>query len=103
LNEMARQSKCRFILENVPAKKDVEKFAKHYKKSFDSLVFHTGEDYEIVFTAPKKYKSKITTIAKATRTPIVEIGSVIKGNGVYIQKDKLVKIADKGYHHFISN
>jgi len=102
LNEMARQSKCRFILENIPAKKGVDKFAKDHKKNFDSLVFHTGEEYEIVFTAPKKYKSKIKSIAKATRTPIVEIGSVTKGNGVYIQKDKLVRLADKGYHHFIS-
>jgi len=103
LNEMARQSKCRFILDNIPANKGVDKFAKDHKKNFESLVFHTGEEYEIVFTVPKKYKSKITSIAKATRTPIVEIGSVTKGNGVYIQKDKLVKLADKGYHHFISN
>jgi thiamine-monophosphate kinase len=103
LNEMARQSRCRFILENIPAKKGVQKFAKDYKKNFESLVYHTGEEYEIVFTVPKKYKSKITSIAKTTRTPIVEIGSVTKGNGVYIQKDKLVRLADKGYHHFISN
>ena len=103
LNEMARQSKCRFVIDNIPAKNGVEKFAKHYKKDFESLVFHTGEEYEIVFTIPKKFKSKIKTIAKTTRTPIIEIGSVTKGKGVYIQNDKLVRLADKGYHHFISN
>ena len=54
LNEMARQSKCRFILENIPATKGVEKFAKKHKKSFESLVFHTGEEYEIVFTMSQK-------------------------------------------------
>ena len=100
LNEMARQSKCRFVIENIPAKKGVEKFAKDYKKNFESLVYHTGEEYEIVFTAPKKYKSKIINVARKTKTPIIEIGSVTKGKGVYIQNDKLVKLADKGYHHF---
>jgi thiamine monophosphate kinase len=99
---MARQSKCKFVIDRIPSKKGVDEFAKKHKKSFDSLVFHTGEEYEIVFTVRKKYKSKIKSIAKATRTPIVEIGSVTKGTGVYIQKDKLVKLADKGYHHFIS-
>ena len=100
LNEMARQSKCRFILDNIPARKGVEQFAKKYKKNFESLVYHTGEEYQIIFTSPKKYKSKITSIARTTRTPIIQIGSVTKGNGVYIQNDKLTKLADKGYHHF---
>jgi thiamine-monophosphate kinase len=92
LNEMARQSKCKFVVENIPFKKGVE--------SFDSLVFHTGEEYEIVFTVPAKYKSKINSIAKTTKTPIIEIGKVIKGTGVFVQKDKLVKLKDLGYHHF---
>ena len=103
LNEMARQSKCRFVIDNIPAKKGVEGFAKDYKKNFESLVYHTGEEYEIVFTVPKKYKSKITSIAKTTKTPIIEIGLVKRENGVYIQKDKLVKLVDKGYHHFVSS
>ena len=102
LNEMSRQSKCRFVIDSIPAKKGVEQFAKTYKKSFDSLVFHTGEEYEIVFTAPAKYKSKIISFAKTSKTPIIEIGKVSRGNGVYIQKDRLVKLADKGYHHFSS-
>jgi thiamine monophosphate kinase len=63
-------------------------------------VFHTGEEYEIVFTVPAKYKSKINSIAKTTKTPIIEIGKVIKGTGVFVQKDKLVKLKDLGYHHF---
>lgn len=100
LNEMARQSKCKFVVENIPFKKGVEQFAKSYKKSFDSLVFHTGEEYEIVFTVPAKYKSKINSIAKTTKTPIIEIGKVIKGTGVFVQKDRLVKLKDLGYHHF---
>ena len=101
LNEMSRQSKCKFIINNIPTKNEVYKFAKTHKSDFESLVFHTGEEYEIVFTAPKKYKTRIIKIAQKTKTPIIEIGSVLKGDGVYIQKDqKLKKLEDLGYHHF---
>ncbi len=75
LNEMAKQSRCKFLVEKIPTKKEVESFSNKYKKDLESLVFHGGEEYEIVFTAPKKYKSKILTIAKSTKTPIIEIDS----------------------------
>jgi len=100
LNEMSRQSKCKFVVNNVPSKKEVEDFSKASKRKYEDLVFHAGEEYEIVFTVPKKCKSKIIKIAQATKTPIIEIGSVVKGRGVYVQKDKLTKLADLGYHHF---
>jgi len=101
LNEMSKQSRCKFVINNVPTKNQVYKFAKTHRCNFESLVFHTGEEYEIVFTAPKKYKTKLIKIAQTTKTPIIEIGSVLKGNGVYIQKDqKLKKLEDLGYHHF---
>jgi len=101
LNEMTKQSKCKFVIKNIPTKNEVYKFAKTHKSDLESLVFHTGEEYEIVFTAPKKYKTMITKIAQATKTPIMEIGSVLKGDGVYIKKNqKLKKLEDLGYHHF---
>lgn len=101
LNEMARQSKCKFVVETIPSKKGVEGFAKKYKKNVDSLVFHTGEEYEIVFTAPAKYRSKIVSIAKTAKTPIMEMGKVVKGAGVVIeQNQKQIKLKDLGYHHF---
>ena len=101
LNEMAKQSKCKFIINNSPSKKDIENFAKLHKKNFENLVFHGGEEYEIVFTVPKKYKSKIIQIAKTTKTPIIEIGTVVKGKGVFLEKnEQLVKLKDLGYHHF---
>ncbi|MDX1441021.1 MAG: thiamine-phosphate kinase [Nitrosopumilaceae archaeon] len=100
LNEMASQSKCRFVIDLIPAPSGVFEFAKKFKKNFESMVFHTGEEYEIVFTTSAKYKSKIIEIAKNTKTPIIQIGKVAKGKGVYIQKEKLEKLPDLGYHHF---
>jgi len=101
LNEMATQSKCKFIVNNAPSKKDVGDFSKLNKRELESLVFHAGEEYEIVFTVPQKHKSKVKNIAKTTKTPIIEIGKVVKGKGVVFEKDqKTTKLEDLGYNHF---
>jgi len=101
LNEMAKQSKCKFVINNIPFEKGIEKFSKLYKKNLQALIFHGGEEYEIVFTISKKDKSKTIRNAILTKTPIIEIGYVTKGNGVFIEKDKKsVRLEDLGWHHF---
>ncbi len=55
-----------------------------------------GEDYELIFTADKKYRSILNKIENITM-----VGSVIEGNGVEILKDnKRIDIANTGYKHF---
>ena len=74
-----------------------------YKQTKQKLrkKFKIPKEYEIVFTVPKKYKLKIIQIAKTTKTPIIEIGFVTKGNGVFIEKNKKsVRLEDLGWHHF---
>ena len=101
LAEMSRQSKSKFVIDHTPATNQVEQFCQKYKKDYDSVVFHTGEEYEFVFTIAKKHISQIVKIANSTKTPIIQIGTVEKGKGVFTQKnDKLVKLEDKGYRHF---
>lgn len=101
LNEMAKQSKCKFVINNIPSEKGIEKFSKLHKKNLQALIFHGGEEYEIIFTVSKKDKSKTIRNAILTKTPIIEIGYVIKGNGVFIEKDKnSVRLEDLGWHHF---
>ena len=98
LNEMAKQSKKKFVITNYPHKKDVEEFA---KKNLEKLVFHGGEEYEFVFTVPPKHKDTILRNAKLLRTPIVEIGHVTTGKGVVLQKNnKTIPLKDKGWKHF---
>jgi len=100
LNQMARQSRCRFVVSSVPSKKEVETFSRVRKKNYESMVFHAGEEYEIVFTVPKKFKSRVIKVAKATKTPIIEIGSVLKGKGVFVENEQgSVKLEDLGYRH----
>lgn len=101
LNEMAKQSKKKFVITNSPHKKDVEEFAKSQKINQDKLVFHGGEEYEFVFTINPKYKQIILKNAKSLRTPIIEIGHVTTGKGVILQRDnKTIPLKDKGWKHF---
>jgi len=104
LIEMARQSKCKFVVNNSPHKNDLEMFCKNSNQNLENLVFHGGEEYEIVFTAPKKNKSIIIKNGKVTKTPIMEIGYVSEGKGVFVQNEKeQTLLRDLGWHHFKKN
>jgi len=101
LNEMSKQSKNKFIINKIPALKDLEEYSKSYKLDLSNLVFNGGEEYEFVFTTPQKYRKVIEKNAKITKTKIIEIGHVTSGKGVYLEKNnKIVRLKDKGWKHF---
>lgn len=101
LNEMAKQSKNKFIINNIPSKIDLEEFVKSQKLDLHKLVFHGGEEYEIVFTVPPKHAKIIKKTAKLLKTPIIEIGYVTSGKGVFVEKEnKFLRLKDLGWNHF---
>lgn len=101
LNQMATQSKKRFIIEKTPHTKEIEQFAESQKLNLNNLVFNGGEEYEIVFTVPLKYLAAIRKSAKILKIPIIEIGHVESGKGVYMRENNnQKKIADLGWKHF---
>ena len=101
LNEMAKQSKNKFIITEIPALKDLENFVKSYKLNLNNLVFNGGEEYEFVFTVPPNHKKTIIKNAKLLKIPIIEIGFVTSGKSVYIKNDNdLIQLKDRGWKHF---
>ncbi|MEW6042803.1 MAG: thiamine-phosphate kinase [Thermoproteota archaeon] len=101
LVEMAKQSKKQFVITKIPSTSDVEEFAHSNGLDFLDLVFNGGEEYEIVATTPKKNLGKLRNIAKLQKINLIEIGSVQRGSGVFIQKGpRRIKILDKGWIHF---
>ena len=101
LNEMAKQSKNKFIITKIPATNDLQNFAKSYRLSVNNLVFNGGEEYEFVFTVSPNNKKTIVKNAKLLKIPIIEIGFVTSGKGVYFKKDnELVQLKDRGWKHF---
>ena len=101
LNEMSKQSKNKFVINKIPALKDVEDHAKSYKLDLNNLVFNGGEEYEFIFTALPKHKKIIEKNAVLLKTQIIEIGYVTLGKGVYIEKNNnFVNLKDSGWKHF---
>ena len=101
LHEMAKQSKKRFIVSKLPTKKDVLDFSRVNKISPLDLVFHGGEEYEIVATINPKNLSKVKSNAKRQKISLFEIGTVSKGAGlVYNTGSKVIRIKNKGWLHF---
>ena len=101
LEELARQSKRKFIITNVPAKADIFDFAANNRLNAMNLIFNGGEEYEIIATVNPSNLKKIKKYAKLHHIQLYEIGYVSKGNGVYLQKNgRFIKIKDKGWHHF---
>jgi len=101
LHEMSKQSKKKFIINNIPTMKDVEHFANYQKLDLNTLVFHGGEEYEFVFTVPPKYIHIIKKNAILLKTPIIEIGHVVSGKGVFVEREnKQIRLKDLGWKHF---
>ena len=95
LNEMACQSKKKFVITKIPIDKKLQvQLGANYMDS----VFGGGEEYEFIFTVPKKLKTIIANSARALKTPIVEIGHVCHGNGVVLEDG--TPIYDTGWRHF---
>lgn len=61
-----------------------------------------GEDYELCFTAHKKYRERISLISKKHRTKITRIGVITKKELIFYNKGQLIKPKIKGFDHFQS-
>jgi len=101
LNEMSKQSKKKFIINNIPHRIDLTNYAKSEKLNLNELIFHGGEEYEFVFTALPKHRKIIKKNAKILKIPIIEIGHVTSGKGVYVKEgDNFFRLKDLGWKHF---
>lgn len=61
-----------------------------------------GDDYEILFTAPRTSAPALLALAKRTRTQITPIGHLAKGKGVIVRgaDPQLLAALPQGYDHF---
>lgn len=61
-----------------------------------------GEDYELLFTANKKYCDEIDAISKKMSCPITNIGHIVSGSGVeLLHKGNSVSLPNyQGFDHF---
>ena len=103
LHEMSKQSKKKFIITKLPTNQDVLEFAKTNRIDPLDLIFHGGEEYEIIATVNPRFLSKIKSSARSHKISLFEIGHVSKGGDVmYNTGSKIIQIKNKGWLHFRS-
>lgn len=98
LYELASQSRVDIVIDSVPAADGVEKFAQENGLDAHELVFHGGEEYEIVATIPKIKLKQAVSVAKKAGVGLHVIGRVQKGSGDVFVGKKLLE--NRGYVHF---
>ena len=58
-----------------------------------------GDDYELVFTAHKKFKNLINNLGKKNNIKLTNVGTVIKDRGIYDDSMNIIK-NPSSYDHF---
>jgi thiamine-monophosphate kinase len=61
-----------------------------------------GDDYELVFTAPRAAEPALAALAAALALPITMIGRIEAGSGVRVidETGRNIALAASGYRHF---
>jgi thiamine-monophosphate kinase len=100
LHNIIVSSKCGadVFIDKIPTHKLVKKIIS--PKLYYEALIGGGEDYELCFTANKKYRKQIDKISKKHSLPITKIGVITKNQLRYFDKDKLVNLSLKGFDHF---
>ncbi|HEX7031661.1 MAG TPA: thiamine-phosphate kinase [Nitrososphaera sp.] len=98
LYELAKQSRVSIVIDNIPILDGVEQFANENGIEPNELVFHGGEEYEIVATLPETKLSRAQAAAKKAKVKLHIIGRVQRGPGnVFVGENVL---ENRGYVHF---
>jgi len=89
LNLISELSNVKIELETLPIHPSVIKIAK--EKAFD-YALNSGEEFELIFTIPKKYKNVIEKVNATV------VGTATSGEGVFYKGKRIEK---KGWEHLV--
>jgi thiamine-monophosphate kinase len=98
LYELASQSGVDIVIDSIPAVEGLDKFAQENSLDPHELVFHGGEEYEIVATIPQTKLRQAEVAARRARVSLYVIGRVQSGSGYVFVRKKLLE--NRGYRHF---
>lgn len=69
-------------------------------KDLYEAVLGGGEDYELCFTANKRFRKKINYISDKFKTKITKIGMICGKKLIYTRKGRIIRPKIKGFDHF---
>jgi thiamine-monophosphate kinase len=98
LYELASHSEgVDIIIYNIPFVEGLDEFAQENSLDKNELVFHGGEEYEIVATISPTTISQAEAAARKAGVNLHVIGRVEKGSGKVFARDRLLE--NRGYMH----
>lgn len=106
LGEMTEKSRAIFEIVKTPTTEQVTRYVTRHGLDLKKIVFDGGEEYEIVFTVPQKYKKSIIQCAADLKVPVIEIGRVLEDHGraagayLAVQGFDCTRIDRHGWDHF---
>ncbi|HEX6281289.1 MAG TPA: thiamine-phosphate kinase [Nitrososphaera sp.] len=99
LYELTSQSeRVDIIIYNIPAAEGLDKFAEENNLDKHELVFHGGEEYEIVATISHTKIRQAEAAARKAGVSLHVIGRVQRGSGNVFVRNNLLE--NRGYMHF---
>jgi thiamine-monophosphate kinase len=98
LYELARNSMTDINVDSIPEAAGLVEFAASNGLHRNELVFHGGEEYEIIATIPRSKFEKALAASKRAELEMHPIGNVGKGSGRVYVNNKMLE--DRGYLHF---
>jgi thiamine-monophosphate kinase len=99
LYELASQSEgVDIIIYSIPSVEGLDKFAQQNSLDKHELVFHGGEEYEIVATISHTKIRQAEAAARKAGVSLHVIGRVQKGSGNVFARNRLLE--NRGYMHF---
>lgn len=106
LNHLCRHSSVGALIysERLPISQHMNKYANRISAEPLHWGLHGGEDYELLFTIPPKWRNELEQNAKKRRMHITQIGIIQpKRFGIRIEQSngKLDTLVPCGYDHFI--
>ncbi len=103
LNNLLTSSKCgaKIKLDKIPFRTITKKLLKKKKIEIDYLL-SCGEDYQLIFTAKKKFAKRIMNLAKNNSIKLTKIGKITKRKKMMIfnSQGKEIFFPVLGFKHF---
>lgn len=95
LYHLAEASNVSFQIDYLPKPESLERFARDNELAVNDLIFFGGEEYELVFTFPARYKNRLSKEGIITIGRVVEKEPVSNSEVCY----RLKRIPRKGWMH----
>ncbi len=103
LHELRKMSGVGFVIDNVPIADEANQFAQYCKANVQELVFHGGEEYELVVTVKPDLWGDAQNAVKTVGGTLSRIGKVTLEKRVVLEEDgKRRSIEARGWEHFKS-